>query len=151
MAQTSGPEVAQSQSFLWGLQPLPADPMVDHETQKGGKEKGKKGRSQEGDRDRRKRWRGRRERPKWAKTTGREKTRMEREVRTEGQTPRPVTDVDKETEGETERQEECEAGEGAGRGQWGARQVTKRGGDRRGQRMHRAPRALWQTAWAQHS
>ena len=50
VAQTSGPEVAQRQSFLWGLQPLPADPMVDHETEKGGKEKGKKDRSQEGDR-----------------------------------------------------------------------------------------------------
>lgn len=37
-AQTPGPEVAQSQSFLWGLQPLPADPMADHETEKGGKE-----------------------------------------------------------------------------------------------------------------
>ena len=38
MAQTPGPEVAQSQSFLWGLQPLPADPMADHEPEKGGKE-----------------------------------------------------------------------------------------------------------------
>lgn len=109
--------MAQSQSFLWGLQPLPADPMVDHETEKGGKEKGKKDRSQEGDRDRRKRRRGRGERPKWAKTTGREKTGMEREVRTEGQTPRPVTDVDKETWRERQKdRKSVRQGKGQGEG-----------------------------------
>lgn len=76
---------------------------------RGAKRTGEKGRSQEGDRDRR-------ERQKWAKTTGGEKTGVEIEVRTEGQTPRPVTDVDKETEGETERQKRTRQGEGQGEG-----------------------------------
>ena len=59
---------------------------------------------------------------------------MEIEVRTEGQTPRPVTDVDKETEGETERRKSTRQGEGQGegRGEIGKRQRKR--GDRRGRR-----------------
>ena len=90
------------------------------------------------------------------KQPGEQTTGMEREVRTKGQIPRPVTDVDKETEGETERQEECEAGEGAGRGRWGARQVTEKEGETGGGRGGvpedaPSPRALLQMACAQHS
>lgn len=42
---------------------------------RGAKRIGKKARGQEGDRDRRERWRDRRDRQKWAKTTGRANNR----------------------------------------------------------------------------
>ena len=58
------------------------------------------------------------ERQRWEKITGKEKTGIERELGTDGQTPGQGRDGDKETEEESERQKqkENEIGKGAERG-----------------------------------
>ena len=116
---------------------------------RGAKRTGEKGRSQEGDRNRRERWRDRRERQKWAKTTRREDRGGDR-----GQDRGPDTQTSHRCGqgdgGRDRKTEEYKAGGGAGRGQWGDRQATEKegrqeGAEEEGRRMPetRVPSCRW--------
>ena len=98
---------------------------------RGAKRTGEKGRSQEGDRNRRERWRDRRERQKWAKTTRREDRGGDR-----GQDRGPDTQTSHRCGqgdgGRDRKTEEYKAGGGAGRGQGGDRQATEKEGRQEG-------------------